>query len=87
MLYAIVLHLLAGVLTGSLFRIQTLAFLLLLILAEAALLTAAGVEVAAVWILTNLVAMQLGYFAGIFTRRAAEQAGYLVPSTRVRWPQ
>ena len=86
MLYAIALHSLAGVLTGSLFKVRTLAFLLVLILSETAFLTAFGVQVAALWIATNLAAMQVGYVAGVLSRRAAAQAGYLVPPTQIQSP-
>jgi hypothetical protein len=87
LLYAIILHSMAGILTGSLFKIRTLAFLLILVLIETATLTAFGIHVAAIWILTNLVAIQLGYFAGLFGRWAAEQAGYSIPPVTIRWPQ
>jgi hypothetical protein len=87
LLYVIVLHSLAGIVTGSLFKTRTLLCVLTLVLAETAIVSAAGVQVAVAWILTNLVAIQLGYVAGIFARWAAEQAGYSIPPARIRWPQ
>ena len=87
MLYAIILHTLAGILAGSLFKIRTLACLLILILIEAATLTTFGIHVAAIWIATNLAAIQSGYVAGIFGRWAAEQAGYSIPPVTIRRPQ
>jgi hypothetical protein len=73
--------------TGSLFKIRTLVFVLALFLAETIIVSAAGVHVAVAWILTNLFAIQLGYVTGMFVRWAAEQAGYSIPPARVRWPQ
>jgi len=87
LLYAIVLHSFAGIVTGSLFKARTLSFVLALVLIETTIVSAAGVHIAAAWILTNLVAIQLGYVAGVFARWAAEQAGYSIPPVRIRWPQ
>ena len=87
LLYAIILHSLAGIVTGSLFKSRTLLFVLALFLAETVIVSAAGMHVAAAWILTNLVAIQLGYVVGVFVRWAAEQAGYSIPPARIRWPQ
>jgi len=87
LLYAIILHSLAGALTGSLFKTRTLLFVLALFFVETMLVSAAGVHVAGTWILTNFVAIQLGYVAGAFARWGAEQAGYSIPPVRIRWPQ
>jgi len=86
LLYSIILHSLAGVLAGSIFKVQTLVLLLLLILLETGTVAAMGVHIGAIWIFASLVAIQLGYFAGLMMRHAAEQAGYSV-SSWIRNPQ
>ena len=86
MLYAIVLHALTGVVTGSVFKIQTLTFVLVIVLFEAVALTAVGIPIAAPWILANLAAIQLGYGTGVVARRTIEQAANLSPSVKLRWP-
>jgi hypothetical protein len=73
--------------TGSFFKSRSLALLLVLILIEAVLLTAVGVRIGALWTIINLVAIQIGYFAGLLTRWSVEQAGYSIPPVRIRWPQ
>ena len=85
--YAIILHSLAGIVTGSLFKARTLLFALTVVVFETVIVSAAGVHVAAAWLLTNLVAIQLGYFAGMLARWSAERAGYSIPPVRVRSPQ
>jgi hypothetical protein len=87
LLYAIVLHALAGIVTGSVFKIRTLTCVLIIVLLEAVALTAVGIEIAALWILANLAAIQVGYIAGVVARRTIEQTGRSVPSARLRWPQ
>jgi hypothetical protein len=87
LLYAIIFHSLAGILTGSLFKTRTLLFVLALVWTEIVIVSAAGAHVAAGWIIANLVAIQLGYVAGALARWAAEQAGYSIPPVRIRWPQ
>ena len=79
MLYATIFHSLAGVVTGSVFRIRTLLLLLAVILIEAAALSAADVRAAAWWALANVISVQFSYLAGIFVRRTLEQTGYSLP--------
>ena len=87
MLYAIILHSLAGVVAGSVFRIRTLLLLLIFVVTGTLILRAAGVPVAILWIVTNLAAMQLGYLAGMVARWTIEQAGYSIPPANTRRPQ
>jgi len=86
LLYAAILHSLAGAVTGSVFKIRTLLLLLVVVLVEAAILAVVDTRAAGLWALINLVAMQVGYFAGILGRRTLEQAGYSLPPVRIRWP-
>ena len=87
MLYAIILHSLAGAVTGSVFKIRTLVLLLLFVVIGVLILTAAGVHVTIVWTLANLAAMQLGYFAGLLARLTIEWAGYSIPPAKIRGSQ
>ena len=87
MLYAAVFHFLAGVVTGSVFKIRTLLALLIVIFSEVVVLVAMASELAAVWAIGNLLAIQMGYCAGIYLRSLAEEAGYSVPPVEVRSPE
>ena len=79
MLCATIFHSLAGVVTGSVFKIRTLLLLLAVILTEAAALSALDARVAAWWALVNVISVQFAYLAGIFFRRTLEQTGYSLP--------
>lgn len=82
MLYAAVFHFLAGILTGSVFRVRTLLAILFFIFSEFVVLLAMTAQLAAVWAIINLLAIQMGYCAGVLMRRLAERTGYLVPQVR-----
>ena len=86
MLYALVLLSLAGVVTGSLFRVQSLVLLLAIALIEFIALPFAGIPIDGTWIVINITAIQLGYLAGLSARWSFEQAGYSIPSGKIRWP-
>lgn len=79
MLYATIFHSLAGVVTGSVFKIRALLLLLAVILTEVAALSPLDVRVAAWWALVNVISVQFAYLAGIFFRRTLEQTGYSLP--------
>ena len=79
LLYATIFHSLAGVVTGSVFKIRALLLLLAIILTEAAALSPLDVRVAAWWALVNVISVQFAYLAGIFFRRTLEQTGYSLP--------
>ena len=87
MLYATILHSFVGIVTGSFFKIRTLAFLLFVVTAEAGTLMAIGVKTAALWAVMNLLLVQLGYCVGVLTRAAIEYGGYSFPPARMRWHQ
>ena len=84
MLYAISLHLLAGALTGSLFRIRTLLILLGFVFVESVILVFVQGSIAGLETIANLIALQVGYFTGIYTRSVLEHAGFSFPSVRTR---
>lgn len=84
MLYATILHLLAGAVTGSVFKVRTLLILLGLVLVESLILAFVHGSIAGYWGLANIVGVQAGYIFGIFARGILEQAGYSLPSVRTR---
>lgn len=87
MLYAATIHLLAGIVTGSVFKIQMLLLWLFVIAAEAAILSATNLSTAALWASANLCSIEVGYVLGLFSRKFMEQAGYAGPSIRTTRPQ
>jgi len=76
LLYAATLHLLAGAVTGSVFKVRSLVVLLALVFAESVILVLTRGNAAGVWGIANLIAVQVGYFAGMYGRAILEQAGY-----------
>lgn len=77
MLEAIAIHLLAGAVAGSVFRIGTLSLILAFVLAEATLLGLVEGSAALPWAAAVLAAAQVGFITGIFVRSALEHAGYM----------
>lgn len=84
MVAAIALHFLAGSVAGSIFAVRTLLILVALVLMEC-------VGVALAWgistglaSLASLVALQLGYLAGVYARSVLEHAGLAEPVVRAR---
>jgi hypothetical protein len=76
LLYAAALHLLAGALTGTIFKIRTLLILSGFVFLEAFALALVQDQAAGLWALANLVTIQIGYFAGVYGRGILERAGY-----------
>ena len=83
MLYALLLHLVAGFVTGSVFKARTL--LLVLVCAAAEMTAAAGLHgsVFTLGMIGNLVIIQIGYAGGLLTRLTVERslAGAASPRT------
>jgi hypothetical protein len=75
MVCSIVLHLVAGVVAGSIFSVRTLIFLLGLLLLEAAALTVAYGWRLGVGPAIGIVALQCGYLAGLYGRSVFERVG------------
>jgi hypothetical protein len=84
LLYATIFHLLAGTVTGSVFKVRTLLILLVLVLIESVILAIVHGSIAGLWAVANLIGIQVGYLVGIYVRGVLEQAGYLLPSVRTR---
>jgi len=87
LLYAATMHLLAGAVTGSVFKVHMLLLWLFVILAEAAILSATNFSTAALWASANLCSIEVGYVLGLFSRKIMEQAGYAGPSIRTPRPR
>jgi hypothetical protein len=75
-LEAITIHLLAGAVAGSVFRIGTLSLIMAFVVAETAWLGLVEGTAALSWAAAALAATQVGFIAGILIRSALEYAGY-----------
>ncbi len=74
MLYAFGLHLAAGGVIGSVFRARILLVSVGFVVLEAATIAPVQGSVVGLWLLTSLVALQLGYLVGAFGRGVLEYA-------------
>ena len=84
---ALVLHLLAGLVAGSLFGVQTLVVLALAVLVEGvASFILNGASAGLVWLLVSQVALQIGYLGGICLRSILERVGIIVAAQPSRRP-
>jgi hypothetical protein len=81
-LEAIAIHLLAGAVAGSVFRLGTLSLMLGFVLVETALLGLVQGSAALPWAAAALAAVQVGFVAGILARSALEYAGYAQSNMR-----
>jgi len=73
---AISLHLLAGLVAGSIFAVRTLLTLVALVLIECAGVAIwSGFSTGLFWLLGSLVAVQFGYLGGIYLRSVLERVG------------
>jgi hypothetical protein len=82
---ALILHFVAGILVGSLFRVQTLAILGLAVFVEAAAVVALkGVSTGLIWLLVSQAALQFGYLGGMYLRSILERFGIVVVAPQGR---
>jgi hypothetical protein len=79
LLYAATLHLLAGAVTGSVFKVPALLLLLFFVVVEAAILSIVDIYFAGCSALVSLSMVQVGYIAGAYARGGLGQAGYSRP--------
>lgn len=71
----LLLHLVAGMVAGAFFRVQTLIVLALLVPVEVVLgLGTSRVAVLALWGFAAETMLQLGYLAGVFARSIIERS-------------
>src|ERR1700676_2656165 len=81
--YLVAIHFLIGILTGSVFRVRVLLALVAVVLFECLAAALALGAAAALWPLTGLVAVQIGYLGGLLIRSVLEKAGLAEPGARV----
>lgn len=88
---ALILHLLAGLLAGAIFRVQMLLILMLAVLVEGGVvLIMSSASASLEWLLVSLSVLQFGYLGGIYLRSLLEQPGVTAhpdrrsPENRVR---
>jgi len=82
---AFILHFLAGIVVGSLFRVRTLLVLALAVLVEAgAVVVLLGLSTGLIWLVVSQVALQFGYLGGIYLRSVLERAGIVVVAPQGR---
>ncbi len=86
MIYVAAFHLLAGVITGAVFAVRTLLTLIGLVLAECIGVAIALGASAGLWSLSGLVAIQIGYLAGVFLRDVVEVTRVTEPGPGRRHP-
>ncbi len=82
---ALILHFLAGIVVGSLFRARTLVVLALAVLVEAgAVVVLLGISTGLIWFVVSEVALQFGYLGGMYLRSVLERAGIVVIAPQSR---
>lgn len=74
LLYAPILHLIAGFVTGSVFKIKTLLVILCCLAAELAGASCLDSGQIAMGVLVSIIALQVGYATGLLTRATIERA-------------
>lgn len=84
MSYLVAIHLLAGFLTGSVFRVRALVGLVAIVLIECLATAAISGAHEGLWSLTNLVAIQVGYLLGVYVRSVLEKIGLAEPDTQAK---
>jgi len=84
LIVAAALHLVAGIIAGSIFSVQTLLLMLALVMVECVSVAAMMGLTSGLWALQLLVVVQLGYLAGIYLRSAVEARGIAAANPRVQ---
>lgn len=74
MIYALVLHLIAGLIAGSVFKVRTLALMLCCVVVEFMVATAFWNGNLAVAVIASLAVVQVGYAGGLLTRFMIERS-------------
>jgi hypothetical protein len=83
----LILHFIAGLMSGSLFGAKTLVVLALAMLVEGVVsLFLNGPSMGLVWLLTGQAALQAGYLGGVFLRSALDRAGIILAPQPSRRP-
>ena len=79
MIPVIALHFVAGAVAGSMFTVRTLLALVGFVVVECVAATVALGSTAGLYSVGGLVAVQIGYLAGIFLRSVLERVGIAQP--------
>lgn len=87
MISVIALHLVAGSIAGVMFNVRTLVALVAIVLLECGTATAVLGFAAGLCSVGGLVAVQVGYLAGIYFRSVLERVGIAQPSVRPHHPR
>jgi len=83
----IAFHFVAGAVAGSMFTVRTLLALVAFAVVECIAATLVLGLIAGLSSVGGLVAVQIGYLAGIFLRSVLERAGIAQPSVRPQHPR
>jgi hypothetical protein len=83
----IALHFVVGAVAGSMFTVRTLLALVAIVLLECVTATVALGFAAGLCSVGGLVAVQIGYLAGIYLRSVLEHVGIAQPSIRPHHPR
>ena len=87
MISVIALHFVAGAVAGTMFTVRTLLAMVAIVLVECVVATVALGFAAGLWSMGGLVAVQIGYLAGIYLRSVLEHMGIAQPSIRSHHPR
>jgi hypothetical protein len=79
----VAIHLLAGLVTGAMFAVRTLLTLVAIVLIECVVVTIARGPSVGLWSMGSLIAIQMGYLAGIYLRSVLEYVGVGEPNIRL----
>lgn len=87
MIPVIALHFVAGAVAGTMFTVRTLLVLVGFVLVECVTATVVLGFTAGLCSVGGLVAVQIGYLAGIYLRSVLEHMGIAQPSIRPHHPR
>jgi hypothetical protein len=77
-----VLHFVAGAVAGAMFTVRMLLALVAIIVVAGAAVTILGGFTAGLHSVAGLIAVQIGYLAGVYLRGALERVGIAHPAIR-----
>ena len=75
---------LAGAVTGSIFKVQFLLLILIVVVFESILFAIGQGSIGVAWAFANIVGVEVGYFIGICVLTGLEHAGYLQSNNQMR---
>lgn len=81
--YSAIIHGLIGTVTGGIFPIQILLGLMAITAIEGVAAAVVFGVSTGLWVLANLLAIQVGYLGGLLVRNLLEKVGLAEPGTRI----